>query len=141
MSRFVLKRKRSKRSPVIRATASAATTLFDTLKKVPSLSPSWQACIPLAVLLVLVGSTAAFAQQSPSLEEVAKAAEGLRVGLDTMWVVIAGMLVFFMNARLLYAGNRILSPKKRCQRAVEEPDRVRPIHHCLLGDRFQLDVQ
>lgn len=98
MSRFVLKRKRSKRSPVIRATASAATTLFDTLKKVPSLSPSWQACIPLAVLLVLVGSTAAFAQQSPSLEEVAKAAEGLRVGLDTMWVVIAGMLVFFMNA-------------------------------------------
>ncbi len=59
------------------------------------LTPSWKACIPLATILVLVWSYAAVAQ--------APAAEGptiadLKVGLDTMWVMIAGMLVFFMNA-------------------------------------------
>lgn len=59
------------------------------------LTPSWQACIPLAAIIVLAWSYAASAQ--------APAAEGpttadLKVGLDTMWVMIAGMLVFFMNA-------------------------------------------
>jgi ammonium transporter, Amt family len=59
------------------------------------LSPSWKACIPLASIIFLVWSYAAVAQ--------APAAEGpttadLKVGLDTMWVMVAGMLVFFMNA-------------------------------------------
>lgn len=61
------------------------------------LSPSWQACLPLAFLIVLGWSVAAGAA-TPTLEEVATATEGLKVGLDTMWVLIAGMLVFFMNA-------------------------------------------
>lgn len=58
------------------------------------LTPSWQACIPLATILVLVWSYAAVAQapaEGPSTAE-------LKVGLDTIWVMIAGMLVFFMNA-------------------------------------------
>ncbi|MFM7448002.1 MAG: ammonium transporter [Leptolyngbyaceae cyanobacterium] len=64
------------------------------------LSPSWQACLPLAFLIILGWSVAAGAATptSTTLEDVAKTTEGLKVGLDTMWVLIAGMLVFFMNA-------------------------------------------
>ncbi len=59
------------------------------------LTPSWQACIPLAAIIVLVWSYAASAQ-APAAEGPSTA--DLKVGLDTMWVMIAGMLVFFMNA-------------------------------------------
>lgn len=59
------------------------------------LSPSWKACIPLASIIFLVWSYAAVAQSPPSTEEQLA---NLKVGLDTMWVMIAGMLVFFMNA-------------------------------------------
>lgn len=62
------------------------------------LSPSWQACIPLALIILLGWGYAAVAQDPPKLEDVAKSASDLKVGLDTMWVMIAGMLVFFMNA-------------------------------------------
>lgn len=59
------------------------------------LSPSWKACIPLASIIFLVWSYAAVAQAPPSTEEQLA---NLKVGLDTMWVMVAGMLVFFMNA-------------------------------------------
>lgn len=59
------------------------------------LSPSWKACIPLASIIVLVWGYAAIAQTPPSTEEQLAS---LKVGLDTMWVMVAGMLVFFMNA-------------------------------------------
>lgn len=59
------------------------------------LSPSWKACIPLVSIIFLVWSYAAVAQTPPSTEEQLA---NLKVGLDTMWVMIAGMLVFFMNA-------------------------------------------
>ncbi|MGA7932089.1 MAG: ammonium transporter [Kovacikia sp.] len=62
------------------------------------LSPSWQACIPLALVIALGWGFAAVAQDPPKLEDVAKTTETLKVGLDTMWVLVAGMLVFFMNA-------------------------------------------
>ncbi|MCA1992253.1 MAG: ammonium transporter [Coleofasciculus sp. S288] len=58
------------------------------------LSPSWQACIPLAAIIVLAWSCVAVAQEpveGPTTLE-------LKIGLDTLWVMIAGMLVFFMNA-------------------------------------------
>lgn len=61
------------------------------------LSPSWQACIPLAVAIVCTWGYAATAQ-TPNLEEIAKTTSDLKVGMDTMWVMIAGFLVFFMNA-------------------------------------------
>ncbi|MBM0740709.1 ammonium transporter [Phormidium sp. CLA17] len=62
------------------------------------LSPSAQACIPLALIIVLIWGYEAFAQAAPTLADVAKTTETLKVGLDTMWVLVAGMLVFFMNA-------------------------------------------
>lgn len=63
------------------------------------LTPSWQASIPLALLIVGVWGYAASAQDAPpTLASVAEATAGLKVGLDTMWVMVAGMLVFFMNA-------------------------------------------
>ena len=66
--------------------------LGDVIKR---LSPSWKACIPLASIIFFVWSYAAVAQSPPSTEEQLA---NLKVGLDTMWVMIAGMLVFFMNA-------------------------------------------
>ena len=64
------------------------------------LSPSWQACLPLAAMIMLVWCYAAVAQNSPAslAEEVAQFKQEVQVGLDTMWVVFAACLVFFMNA-------------------------------------------
>jgi ammonium transporter, Amt family len=59
------------------------------------MTPSWQACIPIALLIVMVWGYAATAADPPKIED--RLAE-LKVGMDTMWVMIAGMLVFFMNA-------------------------------------------
>ncbi|MBW4604046.1 MAG: ammonium transporter [Calothrix sp. FI2-JRJ7] len=57
------------------------------------LSPSWQATIPLASIIVLAWGYAAVAQTpaGPSTGD-------LKVALDTLWVAIAAFLVFFMNA-------------------------------------------
>ncbi|HEY9653033.1 MAG TPA: ammonium transporter, partial [Coleofasciculaceae cyanobacterium] len=60
------------------------------------LTPSWQACIPLASVIVLAWGFAAVAQDAPPSTEEQLAS--LKVGLDTVWVMVAGMLVFFMNA-------------------------------------------
>ena len=86
------RRRSSNRPAQFRRVTSSFKELQTAIKR---LTPSWQACIPLAAVIVLVWSYAASAQ--------APAAEGpttadLKVGLDTMWVMIAGMLVFFMNA-------------------------------------------
>lgn len=61
------------------------------------LSSSWQACIPLAAIILLVWGYAAVAQDPPppTPEEMIKTAQ---VGIDTMWVVLAAVLVIFMNA-------------------------------------------
>lgn len=61
------------------------------------LSPTWQACIPLAAIIVLVSGYAAVAQTAPTPTTEEQLAS-LKVGMDTMWVMVAGMLVFFMNA-------------------------------------------
>jgi ammonium transporter, Amt family len=106
MSKFVNQKKRGRngKSPVRsvspfainwRVVQSNTATLLEKVKSVRSLSPSWQACIPLAFLIVLVGSFSAMAQETPSVEDQLGT---LKVGLDTMWVMVAGMLVFFMNA-------------------------------------------
>ncbi len=60
------------------------------------LSTSWQASIPLAMLIVVGWNWASIAADAPP--DPVKMAADLKVGLDTMWVLIAGMLVFFMNA-------------------------------------------
>lgn len=61
------------------------------------LSPSWQACIPLAAIICLVWGYAAVAQTPPKPSTDEQLAT-LKVGMDTMWVMVTGMLVFFMNA-------------------------------------------
>jgi Amt family ammonium transporter len=105
MSRLTFKKTfKKKKSPTKRrrdsltrqAQFSGAASFFKHWESVINrLTPSWQACIPLATIIVLVWSYAAVAQ-APAAEGPSTA--DLKVGLDTMWVMIAGMLVFFMNA-------------------------------------------
>lgn len=79
---------------------SQNTSLFAQLKlAVKRLSPSWQACIPLAIVIVLAWGYAAVAQDAaPAQDKVTQELQTLKVGLDTVWVCIAAFLVFFMNA-------------------------------------------
>jgi Amt family ammonium transporter len=63
---------------------------------IKQLSPSWQACIPLACLIVLAWGYVAVAQ-TPAAAPAPTTAE-LKVALDTLWVCVAAFLVFFMNA-------------------------------------------
>ncbi|WP_264326084.1 ammonium transporter [Romeriopsis navalis] len=55
---------------------------------------SWKACVPLAFTILLMWNIAAVAQDATPAESV----KTLTVGLDTLWVMVAGMLVIFMNA-------------------------------------------
>ncbi len=78
--------------------------------KLAQLSPAWQACLPLAALILLFWGYAAVAQTpAPAAPEVVineefikttitESTSTLTVGLDTLWVMVTGMLVFFMNA-------------------------------------------
>ncbi len=88
-------RSKQKRGQAIERPNPAFATLQKKLKKLGYLAPAWQACIPLAILIVGATALSASAQTTPTLETVS--AE-MKVGLDTMWVMVAAMLVFFMNA-------------------------------------------
>ncbi len=61
----------------------------------------WQVAFILIICIVLLGGQAATAQ-SPAVNELMAAKQEikqeLQVGLDTLWVVFTGCLVFFMNA-------------------------------------------
>lgn len=94
---WFLNRRRGKRPLDLRAVVPSIGTVrkLGDVSAIARLTPAWQACIPLAVLVVLVACFSASAQTAPTTEE--SLAE-LKVGLDTMWVMVAGMLVFFMNA-------------------------------------------
>lgn len=59
------------------------------------LSPSWQACLPLAAIIIVAWGVAAVAAPEPTVDEKFTA---LTVGIDTMWVTLTGFLVMFMNA-------------------------------------------
>jgi Amt family ammonium transporter len=56
-------------------------------------SPYWLACIPLVAVIVVVWSTAAVAQDSKPLTP-----EDVQGALNATWVLIAAILVIFMNA-------------------------------------------
>jgi ammonium transporter, Amt family len=58
---------------------------------------SWQACVPISLTIVCLWNLAAVAQTAAPPDPV-KMAQELKVGLDTAWVMIAAMLVIFMNA-------------------------------------------
>ncbi|HIK03179.1 MAG TPA: ammonium transporter [Trichormus sp. M33_DOE_039] len=70
---------------------NSKNNLFNLVKQ---LSPSWQACLPLACLIVLGWGYVAVAQTPAAGPTTAE----LKVALDTLWVAIAAFLVFFMNA-------------------------------------------
>lgn len=60
----------------------------------------WKACLMLVVLMLLGGAYAAIASP-PAIETLAAAQQmqrDLKVMIDTLWVVVTGCLVFFMNA-------------------------------------------
>ncbi|WP_066118647.1 ammonium transporter [Geminocystis sp. NIES-3709] len=57
-------------------------------------SPYWLACIPLTAVIVLVWNTAAMAQGFSQPEDVGQ----LKIVLDSVFLLITGTLVVFMNA-------------------------------------------
>ncbi len=59
-------------------------------------APAWRMSMLLAAAIFFLWGVAAHAADPPPSPE--KIMGDLRVGLDTMWVMLAGMLVFFMNA-------------------------------------------
>ncbi|HEY9644666.1 MAG TPA: ammonium transporter [Coleofasciculaceae cyanobacterium] len=59
-------------------------------------APAWQACVPLAMLIVGVFAFSASAQTGSKTVEQLETE--MKVGMDTMWVMITAMLVIFMNA-------------------------------------------
>ena len=56
-------------------------------------SPYWLACIPLVAIISIAWNTAAVAQDSPPLT-----LENVQGALNTIWVLVAAILVIFMNA-------------------------------------------
>jgi ammonium transporter, Amt family len=60
------------------------------------LSGTWRNCLPIGVAIIVFWNVAAVAQKAPP--DAIKMAEELKVNLDTAWVMIAAMLVIFMNA-------------------------------------------
>lgn len=96
MSKLILKGKKNRGRRSFLDQNPIVSTLQKKLKKISYLPPAWQACIPLAFLIVLVSGMAASAQSTPPSAE--QMAADLKVGMDTMWVMVTAMLVFFMNA-------------------------------------------
>ncbi|MBD2310770.1 ammonium transporter [Desertifilum sp. FACHB-1129] len=59
------------------------------------LSPSWAACIPLAILIVGAWNLAAVAQEAADAPPTPEELQGI---LNAIWVLVAAILVIFMNA-------------------------------------------
>jgi len=95
---MVLRASLKQKMQVRRKKPALLKSLEALVRTVSQLTPSWQMSIPITVAIVGLWSYAAVAQTPPTVESVATATADLRVGLDTMWVMIAGFLVFFMNA-------------------------------------------
>lgn len=97
MSRLALKKSRSRgqSSHWPNDFPSVNPSFFKNFKaNLGQLSPGWRACIPLATIIALMWGVAAVAQE-PGAET---SPADLKIALDTMWVVIAAILVIFMNA-------------------------------------------
>ncbi|MGC1246765.1 MAG: ammonium transporter [Spirulinaceae cyanobacterium] len=55
---------------------------------------TWQACLPLTIVILLMWTSVGLAQQDLDTLSL----ESLKVALDTVWVIFTACLVFFMNA-------------------------------------------
>ncbi len=94
--------RKGKRSNSERSTSATRNSSFlsQVAQGIKGLNPSLRACLPIAGFIVLASGYAAVAQ-APTADAGPTTAEqvaGLKVGLDTLWVVIAAFLVIFMNA-------------------------------------------
>ncbi|MBW4661185.1 MAG: ammonium transporter [Drouetiella hepatica Uher 2000/2452] len=89
-------RSSSRRTTSLQLDQVSFSTLLEKLKTVSSWSPTWRACLPLAALIVVVFAFSASAQTGTKTVEQLESE--LKVGMDTMWVMVAAMLVIFMNA-------------------------------------------
>ncbi|WP_315874806.1 ammonium transporter [Thermocoleostomius sinensis] len=93
---FRRKRLRSQTEPLLAIGSGSLPNVngaFQTLKRIlPQLSASWLACVPLTALIVGAWSLAASAQEEPLTPESVQAT------LDNIWVLVAAILVIFMNA-------------------------------------------
>jgi len=59
----------------------------------PKINPVWLACVPLSAIIFVVWNTAVQAQDAKPLTP-----EDVQNALNTIWVLIAAILVIFMNA-------------------------------------------
>lgn len=93
---FKRKRLRSQAEPLFAIGSGSLPNVngaFQTLKRVlPQVSASWIACVPLTALIVGTWSLAASAQEEPLTPE------SVQASLDNIWVLVATILVIFMNA-------------------------------------------
>lgn len=96
MSKLTLKKSRRRSRPLLSRRYSKWLSL-DWYSR--WITPRWYGCIPLSAMILLIWGYSAVAQDTPPTpESLQESIQGLKVGLDTMWVAIAAFLVFFMNA-------------------------------------------
>jgi Amt family ammonium transporter len=100
MSKLVIKRRKMRGQPKWSAPFGSSylpdvNGFLKTLKGIfPGFAPAWLASVPLAVLLVGVWGLAAAAQE----EAAEMTAADVQAVLDNIWVLVAAILVIFMNA-------------------------------------------
>ncbi|MDY7019794.1 MAG: ammonium transporter, partial [Cyanobacteriota bacterium] len=85
---------RSKQSPRESSISSRLATRLSRLSRLRWLSLSWIACIPLSAIIVGLWSLAAVAQE----EAEPLTPEYVQGVLNAIWIVVASVLVIFMNA-------------------------------------------
>lgn len=94
MFQSTLKKRKSLESNRRFNTKSSSSSYLEPLQTVLKyFSPYWLACIPLAALIVVVWNTAAVAQDAEALTP-----EQVQGALNATWILIASILVIFMNA-------------------------------------------
>jgi ammonium transporter, Amt family len=59
---------------------------------------SWQYCLVVTPLLLWLAQVGAIAQSNLDASALLQLKQNIQVTMDTLWVMVAGMLVFFMNA-------------------------------------------
>jgi Amt family ammonium transporter len=77
----------------------------------PAAATYWLACIPLTAIIVILSHSAVFALNQPSLNSIAGDEKFLKGSLNTLWVLIAAVLVIFMNAGFAMLETGFCRPK------------------------------
>jgi Amt family ammonium transporter len=86
---------KKKKSPTQRKRSRSTSSYLEPISTITKFfSPYWLACIPLVAIIITVWNSAAVAQDV----EEALTPEQVQGALNTIWVLIAAILVIFMNA-------------------------------------------